>query len=137
MKKYSLFVGCVVAVGLLAGCGSSISPKKLAGSWMCKETNPDGSFNTASWIFSADGRYEISSMNNGMPLNIGGAYKVDGKKVELTMTTMSFGGRSRTDNSSKVETVLAIQDLKEDGFLSFESTVLKSGNKRPVNCRKS
>lgn len=79
---------CIVSVGILSGCISSLDPKEqFIGTWELVSVEPiSNSDFQVLWIFSRDGTLEMRYLLNGMPIESDfGSYQVKSDTiVELT-----------------------------------------------------
>lgn len=135
LRKNALRIAMITCLVILTACGPSVTTKSLSGEWRCESENPNGGTSRELWEFKDNGIYAIRASSNGAPTYIDGNYVIDGKKIDQTVVTVAVGNYRDVKNTGKTESTLTVQELKEKS-LKFESTVLKSGNKRQFNCQR-
>jgi len=128
-------IAMTTCMAILTGCGPSVTTKNLSGEWRCGSENPNGGTTRELWEFKENGIYAIRGNSNGTPTYMDGNYAIDGKKIDQTLVTIAVGSYREVKNTGKTEASLTVNELKEKS-LKFESTVLKSGNKRQLTCQR-
>lgn len=135
LRKYAFRIAIGASLGWLTGCSPSVSMSNLIGEWRCESENPNGGTTRELWEFMDNGIYSIRASSNGTPTYMDGNYAVDGKKIDQTLVTIAVGNYREVKNTGKTEATLTLLELTEK-ILNFESTVLKSGNKRKLTCQR-
>ena len=105
-------IGCVavlVLTGFTGAADDKIDAKKLIGKWeTAKPAKGEPSFVLE---FTDKGKFSVSFDMDGKPMTIEGTYKVDGNKVEVTM---SFNGK-------EVKETHTVTKLTDDEMVSKDS----------------
>ena len=135
VRKNASRFAMTTCLAILAGCGPSVTTKNLSGEWRCESENPNGGTTSELWEFKSNGIYAVRASSNGTPTYIDGNYAIDGKKIDQTLVTVAIGSYRDVKNTGKTESTLTVRELN-DKSLKFESTVLKSGNKRQFTCQR-
>jgi uncharacterized protein (TIGR03066 family) len=106
------FIGCVavlVLAGFAGAADDKIDAKKLIGKWEPAKADKDAPAFVLE--FADKGKFSVSFTVDGKPMKVEGTYKVDGNKVEVTMT---FNGK-------EVKETHTVTKLTDDEMVSKDS----------------
>jgi len=110
----------------LVGTAGGENGKKLVGTWkLTKSSEKKGLPPGATLEFTKDGKLKFNIKVGDKELDVGGDYKVDGKKLTITI---EFMGKSKTDTATIEKLTATDLHIKDDkGKVDEFKRVTKKG----------